>query len=174
MNQDTLEQAKLWIREHFHEGVDCPCCGQKVKLYKRKLNSSMAYVLILLYKWWEKNGEAGVHVPSHLNDLELPPGVAAAIRGDWAKLRHWGLIESAIPQLSANGHWRITEMGRYFVTGECMAKKYIYIFNKRVIVPENQDLEMITIEQALGDRFDLPELMQQCEPVFDGKQGVLL
>ena len=46
----TLEQAKEWLRVRFNEGAECPCCLQHVKLYRRPITSSMAYVLILLHR----------------------------------------------------------------------------------------------------------------------------
>ena len=49
-NIETVKEAKTFLRKNFDQGIDCPCCGQFVKKYKRKLNSSMAYALILIGK----------------------------------------------------------------------------------------------------------------------------
>jgi hypothetical protein len=44
----TIEEAKTWLVKHAVAGhpVDCPVCEQRVVIYKRKLNSGMARVLI--------------------------------------------------------------------------------------------------------------------------------
>ena len=39
---DTLAEARQHVAEHVFEGVNCPCCQQLVKEYRRKLYSSMA------------------------------------------------------------------------------------------------------------------------------------
>ena len=56
---ETIKEAKEHLRNNFEEGIDCPCCGQFVKLYKRKLNSGMAATLIRIVKF---NGSSEVHV----------------------------------------------------------------------------------------------------------------
>lgn len=33
---ETLEEAKQFLRENWEEGADCPCCTQKVKLWKNR------------------------------------------------------------------------------------------------------------------------------------------
>ena len=49
---DTLAVAKVEVFKGMQKskGVVCPCCEQKVKLYKRQITSSMAFQLISLAK----------------------------------------------------------------------------------------------------------------------------
>ena len=46
----TMEEAKQLLKDNWEKGIDCPCCTQFVKLYKRPLYSAQAYSLIRLYK----------------------------------------------------------------------------------------------------------------------------
>ena len=66
-------------------GVYCPCCTQLVKLYSREITSSMAYVAILLHRYFSSpSAEPWLHVPEYLSNMSV---VGAAVRGgDWAKL----------------------------------------------------------------------------------------
>jgi len=159
----TLEDAKRWLRARWEEGADCPCCGQFVKLYKRKLNGSMAYALILIYRYFEPNYHGWLHVPSYLNEAPIPAEVSAAIRGDWAKLRFWDLlIEDTRTRDDGSrraGFWRITEHGRLFVRGLVRVPKYVYLYNKKVVQRRSPDGTSINIKEALGDKFNYSELM---------------
>lgn len=160
----TLEEAQDFLIRHFEEGADCPCCGQFVKLYKRRLYSSMAYALILIDRYFRHpDAEMWLHVPSYL-DAVLPPSVAVANRGgDWAKLQHWDLIEPK-PVVrddgsSRAGFWRMTRTGRLFVMGLVSVPRHLYFFNQRVVDFLSADEERTSIQQALGDQFDYVELM---------------
>ena len=67
-------------------GFNCECCGQYCKAYHRKLNSSMAVVLILIHKF----GKTGFfHVENWLKEIKRPE-----LRADYHKLRFWGLLEA--------------------------------------------------------------------------------
>lgn len=44
-----LKDVKEWLRARVRRGERCPCCTQFAKVYRRKLNTGMARVLIWLY-----------------------------------------------------------------------------------------------------------------------------
>jgi len=153
---ETLEDAKAWLRARFEEGARCPCCDQFVKLYKRKLNSTMARALILVYHYFERpDADEWLHVPSYLNWTQA--------LGDAAKLHRWALIEpkGGIRDDGSTkvGYYRITDLGRRFVRGEASVPKYVYLYNQKVVNRSDADTTRTTITEALGDRFDYAELM---------------
>lgn len=169
----TIAEGREWLAERFDEGVTCPCCDQLVKRYKRKLNSSMAYVLILLYQW-ERNPPAGdyiqagayVHVPSYLVwATRRNPAMAAASRGDWAKLVHWDLIETMPGQKREDGsnragYYKITAKGCNFVRGVEKVPAHIYLYNQEVqATPDDASVPLVTIREALAEKFNYDELM---------------
>ena len=160
----SLDEAKQWLRLRFEDGASCPLCSQHVKLYKRKLNSSMAVVLSIIYKAFRKvdfDKAIWLHVPSHLNNVGLPAGVAASVRGDWAKLKFWGLIEEKgdvrMDGSSRAGYWRITDVGKMFVESSMRVPKYVFIYNGGRIFRNVED--EVTFKEALGDKFSYAELM---------------
>src|SRR5271167_915579 len=76
-----------------------------------------------------------------------------AIRGDWAKLRHWGfLIEK--PEVrddgsKRNGFYKITQRGIDFVHGRIHVRKFIYLYAGQLL---NQPCEKtVSIDEALKD-----------------------
>lgn len=154
----TLDEA----REEFFEaakgqGGRCPCCDRFGKIYKRKLHSSMAAVLILLYR----NQHLGyVHVHTLIN-ASISPAVAAAIRGDFAKLRYWDLIQEGFDirdgDKKHNGTWRITETGVAFATGKIKVYEKIWLYNTQFLGVAGD--KQIDIFDALGNRFSYRELM---------------
>src|SRR6185436_16063694 len=159
----TLEDAKQCLRIRFGKGAACPCCNQLVKLYKRSLNKSSAYVLLLMACYFRGDPvEEWLHVPSYIAEMVADnPRRAAAVRGDWAKLKFWGLIEEK-PDLRADGsprvgYWKLTSLGRQFVKREVKVPSHVYVYNGEAL--QRSVEHMITIDDALGTEFSYDEIM---------------
>ncbi len=136
---DAMEEFQAKVKK----GTNCPCCGRFSKQYKRKLNSGMAQILIKIYKLFSNES---VHLQNeflHFKDI--------AIRNEYSKLKHWGLLEQG--QL---GYWRITDLGVQFVLGHIEIPRHIILFNNELLGFSG---EKVTIQQALGDKFNYNELM---------------
>lgn len=151
----SLQEAKTYLKENYEKGTKCPCCGQFVKLYKRKITSAMALGLIYL----AKNTEADEYV--HIENFFKKQPVPSSIRGDISKLVFWGLLEKQeglrADGSSRNGYYKITQLGRNFVHGLVTVSKNIFIYNNKVIKRSD---ELINIETALGNKFNYRELMK--------------
>ena len=130
-------------------GTHCPCCGQFAKYYKRKLNSAAAIGLIKLHKL-----DGGYH---HVSELDV-----SRSGGSFALLRHWGLIAPKPNDDSGkrcSGYWKITPSGTLFALNIISVPSHIVIYNNRPIWHAG---DMIDIEDALGDKFNYEELMNEC------------
>lgn len=159
----SLEDAKKWLRTRFTKGATCPCCNQFVKLYKRKFNKSMAYVLLLIESYFRGDHvEEWLHVPSYIAEMVADhPRRAAAVRGDWAKMKLWGLIEekpgTRDDGSSRVGYYRMTMLGRRFARREVRVPSHVFIYNgepmHRIVSEE------VTIDDALGNKFSYAEIM---------------
>ena len=158
-----LEDAKKWLRTRFNKGATCPCCHQFVKLYRRPLSKSMAYVLLLIASYYRGDVvDEWLHVPSYIAEMVSDhPRRAAAVRGDWAKMKLWGLIEEK-PESRADGnphvgYYKLTDLGRRFVKREVKVPGHVYIYNgeplRRAVSDE------VTIDDALGKDFSYAEIM---------------
>lgn len=161
----SLEDAKKWLRARFAKGAPCPCCGQFTKLYRRPMNKSMAFVLLLIaryYRRYDVKQDEWLHVPSYIAEVVASnPRRAAAVRGDWAKLKLWGLIEEK-PAVRDDGsprvgYWRMTQLGRQFVNREVKVPSHIYIYNGQPL-PRTVD-DLVTIDDALTTEFNYSEIM---------------
>jgi len=147
----TLKEARQHVLANLETGVDCPCCGQLAREYKRALNAAMAKSLI----WLVKQSNASrrwVNVPDEAptwlhRSRELP------------KLLHWGLIEQREtdnPDRKNSGDWRPTEAGRAFALNKTRISRYVYLYNNTV---RGFSTEMTDIVDALDDPFNYQELM---------------
>src|SRR5918993_127727 len=87
--QTTLRETKNFLNENLDRGCICPACEQTCKRYTRKLTSSMAYGLYLIFKLSNSRDDQWIHIENEFKQLDVP----SAIRGDLPKLRYWGLIE---------------------------------------------------------------------------------
>lgn len=150
----TIIEAKAELRKNFEEGMTCPCCGQLVKEYRRKLTSAMAQALIAAYLWHKRNpGREWFHVSAF--DMSAFRG------GDWAKTKLWGLsIEMPNPNDPTkrnSGMWKLSETGKSFVRNRLIVPRYLYIYDNKVT---RKSKEMTDIVAALGDKFDYSELMK--------------
>jgi hypothetical protein len=175
-NRWTMKASKEWLRERVNRGVTCPCCGQLAKVYKRPLNGAMALVLIRMASapLEAMDGLGYFHVPSYLNNCGLTPEVAAAVRGDWAKLVHWDLIEAA-PKVredgsSRTGEWRLTQLGIAFVNRQVRVLSHLRIYDGS---PLGLTGKYVWITEVLGDGFSYEELMKDAsaEPRLGGEDG---
>jgi len=130
----------------------CPCCGQRCQRYKRKLNSDMGRWLIWLVMEYgrEKNwiDVKGVEVRG----------------GDYAKLEYWGLVEhkpNEDEKKKSSGLWKPTKDGVAFVFNRLRVPSHVFLFDGELLGFETTQTN---IEQAIGDAFDYPELMQDSVP----------
>lgn len=139
----TIEEAKKDLRKNFERGTSCPCCGQFVKLYKRKLNSGMASTLIRIYKHAKYEW---IHVKDMLRMNKYKNS------HDWTLLKEWGFIESN----DAAGEWKITNKGVEFIKGTSTAPSHVHIYNKTTVGFSSTQTD---IKESLGNHFNYEELM---------------
>lgn len=152
---DTLKEAKQQLRDNFEKGTDCPCCGQFVKRYKRKINSGMAIFLVGLYRL-DKKDTRNVFTNE---EIYGEVGVKQGAR-DHAAMKHWGLIvepDIEVPEAKRkNGLWAITQLGRDFIEGKITLPSHLFIFNSKCIGFTHTQT---TIQDSLGKHFNYQELM---------------
>jgi len=154
----SLEDAKAFVQRHLHDGVSCPACGQFCKVYKRPINSTMAFALCRIYQHFAKYpNHVWLHIPQFLTQVRH----ASLSGGDVVKLRYWGLIERVAGTRDDGsdriGCYRITEVGKQFVEGRVAVPKYVYLYNQLLL---RLSEEMTTIREALGEKFKYDELMR--------------
>jgi len=118
--------------------VDCPCCGQRVQLYRRKMSTDMVSALIRLYAV-TRGAPADPEDPSKM--FRSPNGAlwvhrdvfcSAKGSGDYAKMRFWGLIaprDYRSKNENSSGFWAITELGVNFVERRARIPLYVYVYN---------------------------------------------
>ncbi len=151
-NNQTLEEAKQWLRDNVRDGVHCPCCEQFAKIYRRKLNSAMACMLIEFYRyvmetdtWNEWN---------HIRNFNDSNG------GDFAKLRYWNLIfEKPNKQDNAkktSGYWKISEAGKRFAENIITLPSHMLLYDSKLLKLDGEDVD---ITHCLGKNFNYRELM---------------
>lgn len=146
----ALGNARDLLREMVDDGATCPCCRQFAKVYKRKVNSSMARDLIALYR-------------THSTEFAYLPDVrkrtGSRSNREESKLRYWGLVEEDAVRREDGGHagwWRVTDLGARWVRLEASIPEYARIYDGRLLGLVG---EPVTIRQALGAKFDYAELM---------------
>jgi hypothetical protein len=152
----TVEEAKVWLRGNFDKGACCPVCRQFVKLYRRKLNSAMAYSLILVDRYFRKpDAEEWLHTPTYMRSMK-------ARDRDMGYLKYWELIEEKPAKRDDGGkhagYYKITDLGKEFVARRARVKKYLFLYNGELV--SRPDERSVDIVEALGSRFNYQELME--------------
>jgi len=149
----TLEEARDFVLEHLEEGVQCPCCAQTARLYKRSLNSAMARSLLWLY------GQSGKNL-DWVDVQKTAPNWLLQSR-ELPKLIHWRLIKE-MPKdphdttKRTSGFWRPTLKGVLFAKNQAKVPKRVYLYNNEV---QGWDDDSVSIVDALGTKFDYAELI---------------
>ena len=137
------------------DGADCPTCGQLAKEYRRKLYSSMALALIYLCRIHRQTND-WVHV-NNVTKKTLRHNIS--LGGDMAKLEYWGLIYQKTNEDTkkrASGLWKPTKKGIGFALQGGKVMSHVRIYNG---VSKGFSGGMITIAEALGEKFNYSELM---------------
>lgn len=146
----TLAEAKKILRDNWESGVDCPCCGQRVKKYRRNLTTSMMLGLIDLYKKADGTVTKGVHI----KDIHHVNG------GEFAQMKRWGLIDDEFydgSEKRTSGMWHLTYQGKLFAEGKDVAPAYVYTYNGKTIEVAPRQ---VSIRQAIGKKFNYQEMME--------------
>jgi hypothetical protein len=146
------EGAQEWRAAHLEKGAHCPWCGQYAKIYRRKLNSGMAYALCCFYRYYRREWGLIVHEDGR---------VQRRWGGDPAKLFHWGLLEPAESPHNRKrrraGLWRVTQRGQDWVRERITVPRYAVIYDGHLLRLEG---DPTNVRAALADHFDLDELMR--------------
>lgn len=143
-----LGEVRTYLQVEAYDGVRCPACTQMVKVYRRKLNSNMANVLI---RFWCRYGRCWGYGLDATNDRT----------GDLAKCRYWGLIveeRERRPDGGRSGWWQITELGEAFIRQLARVPRYALIFDGSLLRLDVAD-GYTNVTDALGDKFNYNELM---------------
>jgi hypothetical protein len=155
---NSLDEAKELIRKHANEGITCPCCNRFTKVYKRAITSSMAWALIMFYgeaKKIAKNINANtidcyIHVENFFKASSCP----ASIRGDFTKLKYWGIIACSEQH---KGCYTLTRKGVQFVFGELSIPSYVLVYDDKIYgVSES----LVSIKKCLKNKFSYEKIME--------------
>lgn len=149
----TLREVRPYVDALKVQGGHCPACGQSVKLYRRKLDATMARLLVRLVKVQER-GRGGWY---HVRALGDETGCLSLL--EW-----WGLVQQARnddPVKRCSGLWQATPRGIAFAKGQIAVASHVFIYNNRV---EGWGAREATVRDALGRRFNYEELWLADEP----------
>lgn len=146
--KDTLEQSRVFLQENAKKGVKCPCCSQKVKLYKRTLSPVMCLALINIYKFYKHNENADIDEFYTKDDFFFDS--ETWMYADFQKLYYFDCIAPKFTSTKdvkrKKGYWQITDIGIKFVQREIGLPNFCYVFNNEV---EEHSTQFSTIEQIL-------------------------
>jgi hypothetical protein len=144
----TIEDGKQYLKSRLSKGATCPCCNQFVKMYPTKIDPPMAAWLISLVNKYEK-------LNRYIDLKELP----TARNGNYAKLKHWELVEQAEntdETKRSAGKWRPTQLGIDFAKGEATVSEKCNLYNRK---PYGFEGKRVTIFDCLRNKFNYKELM---------------
>lgn len=158
MKPSTLAEARALVIAKRSDGIDCPCCGQFAKVYKRKLSAAMAEAMIVIERATRETRTQPFHM-GQLLDARATDRTAKG-GGEPMRLRFHGLV-NLVSGTRADESWRvgyyvITDFGVRFVLNEYRAPKYAYLYAQECLGVSE---ETISVVEALGNRFSYRDLM---------------
>lgn len=161
-SQITIEQGKKELFSLVDEGKgpNCALCGRKVKLYVRKLNSSMARGLFwLVHRAVEWDG---YHVKK-IGWVNIPQEAPRKFVRSFqiGTLAYWNLVEQEANEetgVKVAGMWRPTPQGAVVAQ---FPKKQIVRSHVKLLNGEFRGYagELVSLQECLGEHFNLEELM---------------
>ena len=147
----ALGEARKYLIDNAKKGVDCPCCTQRVKLYKRKFSPIMCLALIEIYKYYKFHPEADLEEYYTKDDFffNLEDWMCA----DFQKLIYFDCIEPKFTSQKElkkkRGYFRITKHGIDFAQREIGLPIYCFVYNGEV---EEHSTQFKTIDEILLER----------------------
>jgi hypothetical protein len=141
----SLAQAQEELRAKVQGGTTCPGCGQHAQVYRRRLNSGMAFALVLLASEARKQPQEAYHV----RNLLLRHGFHT---GDYCYLVHWNVLSRRKPQGEEQyptGFFRLTSKGRAFALGQRELPSAVWLYGEQVL---GFSPERVGVERALGSK----------------------
>jgi hypothetical protein len=155
--KDTLKEAQQELRENWEQGINCECCGQYVKLYRRRYNKTMAYGLIILYRLHQQHGfDKWFKMNEEITKLNIPSSNI-----EYSKNGYWDLMEqrgNSETTKKTSGLWRITNKGIDFLLGHIQIEAILWIFNNKA---RRKSIEKISYKDALDVKFNYEKLMNE-------------
>ena len=152
----TLSEAQAIVENGRDNGIECPCCGQFAKIYRRKINSMMARGLIELYR--QSRDRFWIDIKEINRALR---GLATVNpTSDFAKLAYWGFVADRgndDPDKRRSGIWSITEKGKAFACRRIRVPEKVFLYNGESIGFSSQTTDIV---EALGKKFSYWELMR--------------
>lgn len=150
LNDSTsLGEARKATMALAGDGVDCPCCEQRVKVYKRPFRFKQAFFLLYLVV-----AESTGRPMTSDAYIQWAAGKGVTIKGgDHAKVKHWKLAQ---PPSTQGGPWSLTTLGRAVVAGTSRPFQYAHILRNAVLEYSG---DPVTLQEALGDAFDASEIV---------------
>ena len=147
----TLQDAQLEMLTGVEKGTDCPCCGQLVKLYRRRLHAEMAVFLCKLVKRYDE-------YPRFYSTREIIGGGPKSST-DGAYLTRWGLVEKEKAENHAGGKagkYKPTGKGLTFASDRASVASHVFLLCGKVVGFSDTT---VTIQECLGAKFSYSELM---------------
>lgn len=132
----------------------CECCGQLIAPYKRRIHTGMALVLIRLWHLQRRS-------PPFDEFWHVTAFDKGASRGDFAKLRFWGLIRVKDSTARRCSYYRLTYEGVKYATGTLAVPKICRVLSNEVI---DYVGPAVTIHHALDHQFSYDELIARDNP----------
>ena len=138
---EGMSKDWLFLLENIEDGRHCPCCGQFVKAYRRKLRANHVRFLRQLV---EKTSSAEPWI--HYKTLRFAGR-------DYNYLQHFGLAES-----KPGGFWRATSLGHSFLSGSVSVPEWLLIYDNQVF--SRSERPVFIFECEASGEFDRSGLMR--------------
>ena len=147
----TLIEAKNYLEAHRNAGVDCPCCGQYYKVWRKKPISAAVASLCRLVAFQLREDRY-----YHLDAFNVIPKDR-----NFSQLILWHLItpmhqNEEDEEKRASGSWKATEKGIAFALGKIEIPKYVFTLDNKLIAVSE---ETISVHKALSMKFSYADLM---------------
>ena len=167
-SQETLRAAQERLTSGLTKGMGCPCCGRMAKVYKRKINETMAKGLLWLVRSYHSAKKIHPSSPGWVNVASNAPR-AIVQSNQLPTLRWWGLVERMPEEEGSkkkhSGLWRPTEHGIALVEGRHRVPDAVYtLFGHPIGFSDN----LVFLDECNGG-FSYPDVMSWVDKQLSGK-----
>lgn len=137
-------QRHVVQRKLLSGNAKCPLCSRELKVRQYQISMTQLKALADLYA-----------------ELELEWGYpskefhARNTHGDYAKLRHWGLLERGGRNNTDGRMWRVTDKGFLFLSNRIRLPRFVKIYEGKVISTSSDEVTAAVLMIEKGGDFEL-------------------
>lgn len=146
-DNDSIIEFKKWFaaNANLDMEIECPCCSQLVKIYKRDLDWSMIAFLIAIVKLSKIENKVEFR---HNQICDYAKNNLGIFPTNYALTKKWDLVLSP-----KNGYYCLSPIGYRFLNNEITLPSFLIIYNNVIIQKSKTLINVFDVDKEKVNKY---------------------